>query len=96
MSSSLLSQTFARTVKRSWSCIHPFMSYLLQCWLKFLIELGPLKGNYVEKAFSQFEKENALPIVYDVGRGQQRVEMDVQDALAKKSQWISSVMPKMA
>lgn len=72
------------------------MSYLLQCWLKFLIELGPLKGNYVEKAFSQFEKENALPIVYDVGRGQQRVEMDVQDALAKKSHWIRSVMPKLA
>ncbi|XP_075078310.1 uncharacterized protein LOC107813492 isoform X3 [Nicotiana tabacum] len=49
-----------------------------------------------KESFSQFEKGNALPIVHDMDRGQHRVEMDVQDALAKKSHRIRSMMPKLA
>ncbi|XP_060196659.1 uncharacterized protein LOC132625981 isoform X2 [Lycium barbarum] len=47
-------------------------------------------------SFSKFQKGDALPIVYDVGRGLQRIEMDVQDALVKKSRGKKSLMEKMA
>ncbi|XP_070018708.1 uncharacterized protein [Nicotiana sylvestris] len=77
--------------------LHPSIYELSPAMLvKIYDRIRSFERKVRRESFSQFEKGNALPIVYDMGIGQQRVEMDVQDALAKKSHWIRSVMPKLA
>ncbi|OIT38909.1 hypothetical protein A4A49_04791 [Nicotiana attenuata] len=77
--------------------LHPSIYELSPAMLvKIYDRIRSFERKVRRESFSQFEKGNALPVVYDMGRGQQRVEMDVQDALAKKSHWIRSVMPKLA